>query len=195
MKIMKLPFDNQTQASECLRREISKIVYERGGTPSFDAMLNSIIEEAAGWMCDEKKKVLVLCGALGNGKTTLMDAIVSIYNGAKMQGVNGYVINFTRIDSFDIDHATSQRIDEIKRVPLLALDDIGLENNVSREYGNERVPFVEIMYKRYEINCITVITTNLTPEMMRKRYGEKVADRLAETAEFVPFKNTTFRRQ
>lgn len=194
-KAIKLPFDNCQQAYDCLVRKIDEVVAEKGGKAVFDESNTEHIRKVAEWLCDEKKKMLVMCGSVGNGKTTTMYAIMRLYNGARMTRQNGYVLEFDKVDGFDLDHATSQRIDEVKNTSLLAIDDIGCDNVVVKEYGNERVPFMEIIYKRYELNGITIMTTNLTPEMIRKRYGEKIADRLAETATIIPFTNPTYRRK
>ena len=56
---------------------------------------------------------------------------------------------------------------------LLVLDDLGTEALV---YGQESLPF--ILYRRYERNLPTIITTNLTREGIQARYGERIADRL-----------------
>ncbi len=37
------------------------------------------------------------------------------------------------------------------------------------------------------------MTTNLTPEGIRKRYGDRIADRLNEMAIVIPFKNPSYR--
>ena len=37
------------------------------------------------------------------------------------------------------------------------------------------------------------MTTNLTPDGIRKRYGDQIADRLNEMAVVIPFKNPSYR--
>lgn len=59
--------------------------------------------------------------------------------------------------------------------------------------GNVVGPIVELLTKRYDEQLFTIMTTNLTPEGIRKRYGDRIADRLNEMTIVIPFKNPTYR--
>ena len=52
---------------------------------------------------------------------------------------------------------------------------------------------LELLTRRYDEQLFTLLTTNLTPEGIRKRYGDRIADRLSEMAVVIPFKNPSYR--
>ena len=76
---------------------------------------------------------------------------------------------------------------------MLAVDDAGIEPLEVVEYGNVVSPMVELLTKRYDEQLFTLMTTNLTPEGIRKRYGDRIANRLNEMAVVIPFKNPSYR--
>ncbi len=76
---------------------------------------------------------------------------------------------------------------------MLAVDDVGIEPLEVMEYGNVVSPTVELLTRRYDGQLFTLLTTNLTPDGIRKRYGDRIADRLNEMAVVIPFKNPSYR--
>lgn len=76
---------------------------------------------------------------------------------------------------------------------MLAIDDLGTEPVEVLEYGNRLNPVIDLLYKRYDEQLFTIITTNLTPKEIRERYGERIADRLNEMAFRIVFDNETYR--
>ena len=74
-----------------------------------------------------------------------------------------------------------------------AIDDAGIEPLEVMEYGNTVSPMVELLTRRYDEQLFTLLTPNLTPEGIRKRYGDRIADRLSEMAVVIPFKNPSYR--
>ena len=181
---IRLPFESVEQARTCFDKVQQKTLAGIGKQMMASKDRDSQANEIASWLFNADKKTLVLCGQVGNGKT-----------GARLTNKLGYSIGFQRVNSFDLDGADKQLINMCVNADLLAIDDLGFENLIVKNYGNEKSPVIEILMRRYEFNCITVITTNLTPEQIRGKYGEKIADRLAETAKFVAFKNPSYRRQ
>jgi len=192
---IRLPFESVEQARTCFDKVQQKTLAGIGKQMMASKDRDSQANEIASWLFNADKKTLVLCGQVGNGKTTMMDTIINLFNGARLTNKLGYSIGFQRVNSFDLDGADKQLINMCVNADLLAIDDLGFENLIVKNYGNEKSPVIEILMRRYEFNCITVITTNLTPEQIRGKYGEKIADRLAETAKFVAFKNPSYRRQ
>jgi len=193
--IFTIPFESEQQAANEISEIVKWLVEFRGGVFERNVSFDEQVSNVAKWMTEGKKKCLVLCGSVGNGKTTMMQAIASIYNAARLQNTKGYVMEFVKVDVFDIDKADSSEIERIKNTPLLAIDDFGFENLSVKEYGNERIPMIEILSKRYDIDGITILTTNMPPDKIKGRYGVRIADRLAETATFIPFTNQTYRRK
>ena len=77
---------------------------------------------------------------------------------------------------------------------MLAIDDLGTEPVEVLDYGNVLYPIVDLLTRRYDRQLFTVITTNLTSEEIRAKYGERIADRLNEMMTKIVFRDSSFRR-
>jgi len=161
--------------------------------------LSEQIDHMAAWLAgDSSKFAAVLCGGCGNGKTTLVKAFQNLlcYLNIPVPDGHGKVWGLRLCDAREI--AGIARTDysaflTLVRFPMLAIDDVGIEPLEVMEYGNVVNPVVELLTKRYDEQLFTLLTTNLTPDGIRKRYGDRIADRLNEMAVVIPFKNSTYR--
>lgn len=61
------------------------------------------------------------------------------------------------------------------------------------DYGNISYPLIDLLTQRYELQQFTIITTNLTGQAIREKYGDRIADRLNEMMEKVGFTNPSYR--
>ena len=77
---------------------------------------------------------------------------------------------------------------------MLAVDDLGIEPLEIQDYGNILSPMVELLTRRYDRQLFTMVTTNLTPQEIRAKYGDRIADRLNEMMVKIVFRNPTYRR-
>ncbi len=66
------------------------------------------------------------------------------------------------------------------------LDDIGTEE-VSNVYGNKRLAFAEIMDSAEKYGKLVIVSSNLTVAEIKKRYGDRVLDRVVATTKRVLF--------
>lgn len=147
---------------------------------------------------------ILLCGNCGNGKTTTLNAFVTVCK---------YVNNINTQKSWDkyeipkglvLESTTARRISQIakdenlmaaaKKADVLCIDDAGLEPTEVLDFGNAINPVIEIIEHRYRQQLFTFITTNLTPKQIREKYGDRVADRFNETMKCIVYENPTFRR-
>ncbi len=138
------------------------------------------------------------CGGCGNGKTTLVKAVQNLfgYLNIPMPEGHGMVWGLRLCDAKEVAHIA--RTDylaflALMRIPMLAVDDVGIEPLEVMEYGNVVSPIAELLTKRYDGQLFTLMTTNLTPEGIRKHYGDRIADRLGEMSVVIPFKNPSYR--
>ena len=76
----------------------------------------------------------------------------------------------------------------------LGIDDLGTEPAEIVDYGNPIYPVVRLIEHRYESQSFTFITTNLTPSEIRKKYGDRIADRFNEMLHVIVFQDVTYRR-
>ena len=58
------------------------------------------------------------------------------------------------------------------------------------EFGNMTAPMRDLLEIRYDRSLPTLISTNMTPADITKRYG----DRMREVMEVVRFRNGSYRR-
>lgn len=147
---------------------------------------------------------ILLCGSCGNGKTTSMNAFVSVSRyldgisrmraaekGEHLKSVSIEVTSARRLTQIAKDENC---MNEAKKTHVLCIDDIGLEPTEVLDYGNTINPVIEIIEHRYRQQLFTFITTNLAPKQIREKYGDRVADRFNETMKCIVYENPTFRR-
>ena len=67
---------------------------------------------------------------------------------------------------------------ELAQNEMLAIDDLDTEPVEVMDYGNIITPVINLLTKRYEAHLFTIVTTNLYPKEIHKRYGDRIADRL-----------------
>ena len=82
---------------------------------------------------------------------------------------------------------------ELVQDDMLAIDDLGTEPVEVMDYGNIITPIIDLLTKRYEAQLFTILTTNLDPKDIRKRYGDRIADRLNEMMAKIVYRNPTYR--
>ena len=72
------------------------------------------------------------------------------------------------------------------------VDDIGVESQ--KVYSKTEVlPIPEVIYRAYDYQLALIFTSNLAPQDIAKRYGDRVLDRLREMCEFIAFRGKSFR--
>lgn len=150
------------------------------------------------WLNEENKKCwLLILGGMGTGKTTMLNCIgrcVNIIGRTKgFGGMYASALDIPRHASSENDEDYLRMMNGLDRAEYLLLDDIGIEPVEVKSYGNSLIPFVEIVNKRYAKQLPIIITSNLTLEDIRKRYGDRVFDRMREMADIINFKGNSYR--
>lgn len=146
----------------------------------------------------------MVVGGIGCGKTTMMRLFGMAF---------GYRIKSTRHILRDFDEAqnpasvvsfygrdsyrTEGMGQNVKHI-VYCLDDLGAEKGTAKSYGNDWNVMEEILQDRYEEwaknGLLTHITTNLEPEQIAKKYGERTLDRLREMCQLVVMEGDSFRK-
>lgn len=200
----------------CYREEVEAL---GGAFQETDSILTDI-RLVAEWLTDTSRRPwLVLGGGLGLGKTTMLFAIKRLAE--KAQGVcaklekcaefrgDDDAARFYRAGYYShrwpwilsaeklADWASNQEAVELFERAInnkfLAIDDLGREPNIVKVFGTEKLPLVGLLAARYDSRLPTIITTNLGPEGIAERYGERIADRLREIADAIGFEGDSFR--
>ena len=84
-------------------------------------------------------------------------------------------------------------IDNILKNRIVCIDDIGTEGEYVK-YGEHRVPFAELVDLAEKKGTLLILTTNLTVDELRVKYGERVVDRLRAITNVVYFKGSSLRK-
>lgn len=189
---------NCDTAAQYLYTAIAAEVEYRGMEFVTNDELTSQVDRVAKWLCGSThKNSLFLAGQCGNGKTTFVRAIQNLVNHLN-------ILNPTTGKPFGITFLNAKVIaDYCKKNPeqwraicdreILAIDDLGTEPREVLDFGNVLSPIIDLISYRYENQLPTIITSNLKPEQIREVYGTRIADRLKETTEIVPFNNGSYR--
>ena len=175
----------------------------RGHVPHIDSDTKRAISEVAHELTrtDIYPTGIMLCGTPGNGKTTLMYALQNAVLWLQEHGMfsqrdeenHADRIRLVTAKQICTESQRRQLILDYKRQAALGIDDLGNEPAEVLSYGNVCSPVVDLIEDRYNTLSFTMVTTNLTGVELRKRYGERVVDRMNEMMKIVIFKNASFR--
>lgn len=160
-----------------------------------DKVILEAIKDASGWLVDGKKPGLLLYGGVGNGKTTLANAICSYISQIRDYNDPGvFKTSAIIVAKKSMNDEKSKYLDELKQRELVFLDDLGIEPQTVKCFGNEISPVTEWIYARYDYPLFTLVTTNLNMEQITERYGSRIGDRMEEFFNKIPFTHSTYRR-
>lgn len=140
-------------------------------------------ERVAGWLSGNDGRGLFLYGNCGRGKSILcryaLPAILLKYAGKV-------------VSVFDIQDMNKD-VDLVLSKHIISLDDIGTEE-ISIKYGERRMAFAEIMDTAEKHGKLVIVSTNLSVDDLRERYGDRVLDRIKATTTRVLFKGESLRK-
>lgn len=158
-----------------------------------DAATTEHIRLAAEWLTKENPKFgLLLCGACGNGKTTMAAAIRSLV-AISNRDEPVYVYPYDARQVCEAARSSYNDFSVICSREMISLDDLGVEPAEVLDYGNVLNPVIELLSRRYNEQLFTIVTTNLTPPQIRQHYGDRVADRFNEMFDRIIFENSSYR--
>lgn len=155
----------------------------------------------------DPRKGLWIWGNIGTGKTTLLRvidrALTRIHNRTADDDfqITKWITFRTALDLADcyVDDGPLS-IRRAAGIQRLAIDDVGVEPIAASHYGTPSNVIGELLMRRYELmgrndrlRYQTFATTNMAPDELAGRYGERVYDRLGEMFNFVQFGGFTRR--
>ena len=142
---------------------------------------------------------IMLCGGVGNGKSTMMKALQSlliqldirITHNTSFETLGMKIISAKELGrQIRADPKNSLRYQELT---MLGIDDLGEEEATMMDYGNRVTPVIDLLSYRYDQMLFTMVTTNLTPKQIRSTYGDRIADRFNEMMLIIPYETPSFR--
>ena len=166
-----------------------------------DENTNNALVKLAQYLTQPNPKFGVLfCGTCGNGKTTLTYALqktINFLDNRKHFSFLGeyFEVGMPLIDAKELVELSRspKKFDEIRSRSMLAIDDMGKEPAEVLDFGNVTNPIIDLIEYRYHHQLFTVITTNLDPDMIKKKYGHRVADRFREMLHVIVFQDISYR--
>ena len=84
-------------------------------------------------------------------------------------------------------------LDNVLSKHIICIDDLGTEE-VAVNFGNRRMAFAEIADAAEKEGKLLIITTNMTIDQFREKYGERVIDRLRVLTKSVVFLGDSLRK-
>lgn len=149
----------------------------------------------AEWDAMQRKGAwLVFSGPPGTGKSHLAIAILQ----AVMPGTRGRYMTCMELIQMlratwrkDSEMSEIDLLDKITALPLLVLDEIGVQYGTESEQHH----LFEVLDRRYRDLCPTILLTNQDKDGFRQFVGDRVYDRMTEVARWVPFEWPSHRAQ
>lgn len=191
------------QAYSMLKASYEVEVEHRNRQMVWDDNIMGNIAQVAEFITGKSSKFgLNFKGMCGNGKTTMLYALQGVLMNLRLKGyfdeeeANGITkIALGVVDAKDVRHyaINEDKFDELKRRPLLAIEDLGREATEVLDHGNPLTPVTDLIEYRYNNQLFTVITTNLTDEGIKAKYGNRIIDRFNEMFEDVVFVGNSYR--
>ena len=181
---VKLP-ENPQQVAAALLGYYAANVESRDTEFQMDEPTMAKVDKVVKWMYESRKRGLLLCGTLGNGKTTMLRSLMHIFGSKASYYEAQGIYDFYR---------QNQSLPQISQGEVLMVDDLGVEPATYNDFGEIRYPLAEFLMKRYKSNQPTVIATNLTFDDIGRVYGDRLQDRMREMFAMIIYKEASYRK-
>lgn len=144
----------------------------------------------ARWLLGQGRPGLLLYGAYGLGKTTMLRSIYYTVTQLDRQGETPAMYTSAQVVALDED--SQRRLRQSKGIVLI--DELGREQNERKDYGNISEPLITLLRLREDRGLPTVLASNLTDAELSAKYGEYIADRLRGSYSRIFFEGKSYRR-
>lgn len=133
-----------------------------------------------------RQNIVVLSGSPGVGKTVAV--AVWALERARVAPEFLHAAEFAAASRYDKEDRSAW-----ERSTALVVDDLGVEYADAK--GNFQSSIEELINRFYSTRRPLVITTNITIEQFKTRYGQRITDRMREAARFVACGGESLRKR
>ena len=199
------PLGDIKQVQQNLLAIYQKIVSNTNSAFLLDKETKENLRRVSHWIVNSQKRGLLLMGSLGNGKTTMLRALKAFLDatgnwvGPICEACSIWEAErYTYLeDNYDENIVRSKNlIFHCNTDQILIIDDLGVENETCKVFGEERCPLEHVLLRRYSSDLTTILSTNLSSmDMIEMRYGPRLADRMYETYDRIVFTGDSYRRK
>ena len=161
------------------------LVESRGVEFKMDEATITKIEKVVKWMYSSNRRGLLLCGTLGNGKTTMLRTLKYLFG--------SHAVYLEAQGAYDY-FKQNQSLPSVSPRDILLIDDLGVEPSSYNDFGEIRYPLAELLMSRYRLNATTIIATNYTFEQIGQTYGDRIQDRMREMFAMISYTEPSYRK-
>lgn len=140
-------------------------------------------EEVSRWLSHNEGRGILCFGNCGRGKTLICGKILPLL----LNHYCGKVVNCYDAQQMNAD------LDAVKQKHIICVDDVGTEN-LSVKYGEKRLAFAELADEAEKRGKLLLLTTNLSIDELREKYGERTIDRLRSITKSILFSGKSLRK-
>ena len=190
--------ETESRCSEESCREIGEFLQICGYLPLSRKLFDTLCRFGASALDGGSNRGLFLRGDVGIGKTFGLQLLAArfgwqFYSAREVEGFFRTQPDYTAW----VDYCRAADFFGTGRT--LVIDDLGTENEDFMQYGQRANPLAELLEKRYDLSfhrdhVRTVVTSNLTDQQLKERYGFRVFDRMREMFAFATVRGESLRK-
>lgn len=161
----------------------ASIVRSRGKELNITSQLRTAADIAAQWLVNGQTYGLKIMGGPGTGKSTLLEAMrLLIFDYMERRPIEErkYLGVYQATQITDKFRKEDENSELFYRFSCLGIDDLGIEPNIVKYYGNEIMPMIDILHRRANDHLLTIVVTNLDEQSILNKYGPRVHDRMRD---------------
>lgn len=141
-------------------------------------------DQVVAWLTDNRGRGLMVAGPCGTGKSLICGKVIPILLQQTMR----------KICAMYTAREMNTRYQEMLEQKIIYIDDVGTEPMMN-DYGEKRWAFSDLVDEAERKDVLLIATTNLDPEHLAQRYGDRTLDRLRGLTKLVAFTGKSLRRQ
>lgn len=132
----------------------------------------------------ERPRSLLLLGKAGRGKTYFMFSLLrALFEEKKASLMNtrfyrSIALDAKMVSEFEKWKSNERLISDLAELEYLFIDDFGLDRDTSKAERD----YYDLIDRRTSFERITVFSSNLDEQALKKLFGERIASRLKECA-------------